>query len=124
VGVDPRGRFGRRGEDLACEALRRNGYAVVERRFRTRMGELDVIARDGDTIVFVEVKARSGGSFGTPFESISWQKRRRLCNMAAEYLLARRLAGAPCRFDVVAVTEAVGAPPRVEIVQGAFGLNW
>lgn len=97
---------------------------MVERRFRTRMGELDIVARDGETIVFVEVKTRSGGSFGTPFESVTWRKRRRLCSMAAEYLLVRRLSGTPCRFDVVAVTEAAGCRPRVEIVQRAFGVNW
>ena len=97
---------------------------MVERRFRTRMGELDIVARDGETIVFIEVKTRSGGRFGTPFESVTWQKRRRLCSMAAEYVLARRLAGAPCRFDVVAVTDSGGSAPRVEIVQRAFDLNW
>ena len=95
----------------------------MDRRFRTRMGELDIIARDGETLVFIEVKARSGGSFGTPFDSVTRQKRRRLCSMAAEYLLARRLAGAPCRFDVVAVTGTDGSAPRVEIMQGAFDLG-
>ena len=124
MGADQRGPFGRRGEDLACETLRREGYRVVERRFRTRMGELDIIARDGDTMVFVEVKARSGGSFGTPFESVTWRKRRRLCGMAAEYLRAHRLEGAPCRFDVVGVTEGGGAAPRVEIIRRAFDLDW
>jgi putative endonuclease len=88
------------------------------------MGELDVVARDGETIVFVEVKTRSTGRFGTPFESVTWKKRRRLCSMAAEYVLARRLGGAPCRFDVVAVTDSGGPAPRVEIVQRAFDLNW
>jgi putative endonuclease len=124
VDADRRGPFGRRGEDLACEALGRAGYRVVERRFRTRMGELDIVARDGDTVVFVEVKARSGGSYGTPLESVTWQKRRRLCGMAAEYLLAHRLEGAPCRFDVVAVTESGGAAPRVEIIRRAFDVDW
>ncbi len=124
MGVDRRAPFGKRGEDLACEALCRRGYAVVERRFRTRMGELDIIARDGDTIVFVEVKTRSSGSFGTPFESVTWRKRHRLCSMAAEYLLVHRLAGAPCRFDVVAIVESGGSAPRVEIVQRAFDVDW
>ena len=124
MGADRRAPFGKRGEDLACEALRRRGYVVVERRFRTRMGEIDVVARDGDTIVFVEVKTRSSGSFGTPLEAVTWRKRQRLCTMAAEYVLARGLTGAPCRFDVVAIVEPGGSAPQVEIVRRAFDVNW
>ena len=65
VAMDHRQSLGKRGEDLACEELERRGYAIVDRRFRTRCGELDIVARDGDVLVFVEVKARSGSSFGT-----------------------------------------------------------
>jgi putative endonuclease len=124
MGSDPRASLGRRGEDLACEVLRRRGYTVVERGFRTRTGEIDIIARDGPTTVFVEVRTRSGGSFGSPLESVNGQKRRRLCRMAAEYLAARRAADAACRFDVVSIVEERGAPPSVDVVRGAFGLDW
>jgi putative endonuclease len=117
-------RLGRHGEELACDLLRRSGYTVVERRFRTRAGEIDVVARDGRTTVFVEVRTRSGGSFGSPLESVTRQKQRRLCRMASEYLLARHVAHPACRFDVVSIVEREGSPPEVEIVQGAFGLDW
>src|SRR5437763_11156706 len=90
-GVDQRASLGQLGEDLACEELRRRGYTILDRRFRTRCGELDIIARDGAVLVFVEVRARSSGHFGHPFESITWQKRHRLSRMAAAYMCQRRL---------------------------------
>jgi putative endonuclease len=120
--VDERGAFGKRGEDLACEELCRRGYAILDRRFRTRCGELDIVARDGNVIVFVEVKARSGCNFGDPFASVTWKKRQRLGQMAAAYLFLKRLHGAPCRFDVVAVTTS-STDVRVEVLQHAFDVG-
>ena len=120
--MDHRQSLGKRGEDLACEELERRGYAIVERRFRTRCGELDIVARDGAVLVFVEVKARSGSRFGSPFESVTWQKRQRLSAMAESYLFIKRLTGVACRFDVVAVLEHRGGH-TVELVRGAFDLE-
>ena len=120
--MDHRQSLGKRGEDLACAELEKRGYVIVDRRFRTRCGELDVVARDGATLVFVEVRARSSSRFGTPFESVTWQKRQRLSRMAASYLCAKRIAGTPCRFDVVAVVEQQGTP-TVELVKGAFDME-
>ena len=121
-GVDHRRALGKRGEDLACEELKRLGYAIVDRRFRTRCGELDIAARDGVVLVFVEVKARSGSSYGSPFESVTWQKRQRLSAMAESYLFLKRLSGEACRFDVVSVLEHPGGH-IVELVRGAFDLE-
>jgi putative endonuclease len=123
VSKDQRVAFGKLGEDLACEELRRRGYVIVDRRFRTRGGELDIVARDGNVLVFVEVKARSGGTFGHGFEAITWQKRHRLSRMAASYLFVNHLSGAACRFDVVAVTGRAPGPLRVELLQNAFALE-
>ncbi len=120
--VDHRQALGKRGEDLACEELKRRGYAIVDRRFRTRCGELDIVAKEGDVIVFVEVKARSGCSFGSPFESLTWQKRRRLSAMAESYLFLKRLSGVACRFDVVSILESRGGR-TVELIRGAFDLE-
>jgi putative endonuclease len=103
--MDQRQSLGKHGEDLACEELEKRGYVILDRRFRTRRGEIDVVAREGGFLVFVEVRARSGSSFGTPFESVTWQKRQRLSQMASAYLCARRLSGVPCRFDVVSIIE-------------------
>ena len=120
---DRRVRLGQTGEDLAVEALRARGYAILDRRYRTRSGEIDIVARDGSTIVFVEVKTRESGRFGSPLEAITGWKRRKLSGLAIEYLSRRRLTDCPCRFDVVAVYEAEGRQ-TIEVVQGAFDGRW
>ena len=120
--MDPRQSLGKRGEDLACAELEKLGYVVVDRRFRTRRGELDIVARDGSVLVFVEVRARSGSNFGTPFESVTWQKRQRLSQMAASYLVVKRLASVACRFDVVSIVEQHGTH-TIELVRGAFDME-
>jgi putative endonuclease len=117
---DARVSFGKLGEDLACEELQRRGYRILDRRFRTRCGELDIIARDGGVLVFVEVRARSSGSFGTPFDSVTWRKQHRLSRMAAAYLCLKRLPDIACRFDVVGVTGTAGGPLNIEVLQNAF----
>jgi len=120
--MDQRQSLGRRGEDLACEELEKRGYVIVDRRFRTRCGELDIVARDAGVLVFVEVKARTGSHFGTPFESVTWKKRQRLSQMAASYVCLKRLSGQPCRFDVVAILEREGER-TIELVRGAFDME-
>jgi putative endonuclease len=119
--TDTRQALGRDGEDLACDELRRLGYAILARRYRTRVGELDIVARDGETLVFVEVKARRSDEFGTPGEAVTWRKRRKLQAMATDFLSRGRLFAVPCRFDVVAIT--IGEPgerPRIEVYRAAF----
>ena len=105
---DPRQELGKSGEDLACAELERRGYAILERRYRTRFGEIDIIASDQGTIVFVEVKARMGKEFGGGAEAITAWKQRRVAQMAIDYLSRRRLLECPCRFDVVAVDFVAG----------------
>ncbi len=95
--------LGKIGEDLACRELERRGYAIVARRYRRRGGELDIIARDGATLVFVEVKARDGRRFGGAAEAVTGLKRRRMAQLALDYLARHRLTECPCRFDVVSI---------------------
>jgi len=112
--------IGEYGEELACRELERRGYAILARRYRTRLGEIDIVAKDGEVLVFVEVKTRSGTRFGGPLAAITWDKQRRITRMALDYLAHNRTGGAPCRFDVVAVlTESEGLP-RIEVVANAF----
>jgi putative endonuclease len=120
---DARALLGKLGEDLACAELERQGYAILDRRYRTRCGELDIIARDGPVLVFVEVRARSDGNFGTPFESVTWQKRHRLSRMAAAYLYRKRILDVACRFDVVGVTRTAGGRVNIEVVKNAFDFH-
>lgn len=112
--------FGKAGEDRAVEELERRGYAILARRYRTRHGEIDIVARDQETIVFVEVKARTGGDFGSAVEAVTAWKQRRLISMANDYLVRGRLTDRPCRFDVVAI-DGTGEARRVTVYRHAFG---
>ena len=112
--------LGKTGEELACEELRRRGYAVLDRRYRTRSGELDIVARDGPTLVFVEVKTRVSVRYGSPFEALTPAKCRQVAAMAADYLVRRRPSARACRFDVVAVTFDQYGRPVIEVIRNAF----
>jgi putative endonuclease len=107
------------GEDLACAELQRRGYAILARRYRTRHGEIDIVARDGGTIVFVEVKARVGDEFGGGAAAVTGWKQQRIVRMATDYLARQGLLESACRFDVVSV-DLLGAAPRIEVYSHAF----
>ena len=115
--------FGLAGEQLACDELERRGYVVLDRRYRTRAGELDIVARHGDYVVFVEVKARSDRSFGDPEEAVTSQKQQKMVWMATDYLARKSMQDVPCRFDVVAVN-AQSDPPTVMVLADAFRPGW
>ena len=111
--------LGKIGEDLACRELERRGYAIIARRYRRRRGELDIIARDGHTTVFVEVKARKGHAFGNAAEAVTADKQRRIVDLAADYMARYRPTNGRCRFDVVSIHLEDGEPV-VEVYQNAF----
>ena len=115
--------FGLAGEQLACDELERRGYVVLDRRYRTRAGELDIVAQHGDYVVFVEVKARSDRSFGDPEEAVTSLKQQKMVWMATDYLARKKLQDVPCRFDVVAVN-AQSDPPVVMVLEDAFRPGW
>ncbi len=108
-------RIGRRGEALACRHLLSLGYSVLDTNWRSPEGEIDVVAQDGKTIVFVEVKARTSRRFGLPEEAITRRKRSRLQQAGLAYLDDHGLGDSPWRIDVVALELAAdGTPLRVE----------
>jgi putative endonuclease len=111
--------LGHHGEDLACRELERRGYAIVARRYRRRGGELDIIARDGRTMVFVEVKSRASHAFGAAAEAVTRLKRKRITDLALDYLMRNHLSHCPCRFDVVSIHFDSGSPV-VDVFQNAF----
>ena len=117
--VDGRGEIGRRGEALAAELLRAKGLTIVERNFRCRAGEIDLVALDGPTLVFVEVRSRRGDRAGTPLESIDPRKRARVTRVARHFLATRGLAEQDVRFDVVGI-RFDREPPVVEHLSAAF----
>jgi putative endonuclease len=110
---------GKLGEDLACAELSRRGYEILERRYKSRFGEIDIVARHAGTIVFVEVKARADEAFGSGALAVTALKQRKIAQMAVDFLARRRLHHQPCRFDVVAVALGRGEP-RVEVYESAF----
>ncbi|MFG0332522.1 MAG: YraN family protein [Maioricimonas sp. JB049] len=112
--------LGDRGERAAVRFLRRQGYRIVARQSRSRIGELDIIAMDGPTIVFVEVKTRSSHAAGHPSEAVTATKQRQLTRAALQWLRARRLLERPARFDVVAITWRPGSAPEIEHIRNAF----
>ncbi|MFN8499557.1 MAG: YraN family protein, partial [Anaerolineae bacterium] len=120
---DPRRGLGRTGEDLAARALAERGYALVERNWRCPVGELDIVARHGACLVFVEVRTRRGGWRGAAEDSIGPAKRRKLAALADAYLQAHDVAaGVDWRIDVVTVEmDAAGHLRAVEIIEDAVG---
>ena len=114
--------LGRTGEDQAVRFLQDNGYRIVARNVRAKFGEIDVVARDGAVLCFVEIKARSGLRFGLPEEALTAEKRRRLVRLAIWYLQRSRLAeGCPIRFDVLSIlTDKDTNAARIRLIKGAF----
>jgi putative endonuclease len=111
---------GQRGEIAAVAALRRRGYEVIERNFRTPAGEIDVIAEEGGVLCFIEVKWRRTAELGHPAEAVTPEKRRRLARAAEWYLAREDRRGSICRFDVVAILAVDDDDPLVEIYPDAF----
>lgn len=95
--------LGRAGEEIACRYLAGKGYEIIARGFRMFRGEIDIVARDRGTLVFVEVKTRADDSFGRPEEAVTPGKQRQLRRIARGYLVAHPAPGVDCRFDVVAI---------------------
>jgi len=123
--VNGRQQFGRAAEAAAAQHLLREGWALLGRNVRIGRGELDLIARRGDVLAFVEVKARRSASFGSPEDAVDGRKRRQVARLAELWLAARpwALRGvSDVRFDVVAV-DATVRPPAVRHLPGAFTLD-
>ena len=114
-------RIGRRAEDIAAEFLHAKGLAVLARNYRRRLGELDVIARQGDVLVIAEVRTRASDAYGGAAASVTVCKQRRLIRAATQLIQQRKdLAQLRVRFDVIVVSDPGGEKPRVEWIQHAF----
>jgi putative endonuclease len=110
--------IGASGEDRAADALYRAGYRIVERNYRCKVGELDIVARDGSTLVFVEVRSRRSGEYGSALTAVGWRKQAKVSRVASFYIAARRPTFATARFDVVAITG-----DQVEVIKDAWRLG-
>jgi len=111
---------GRPGEDHACRHLLAIGFKILKRNFRCRSGEVDLVARDGETTVFVEVKERAGATHGEACDAVTFGKRRRIVRAARIYAAARGLYESPLRFDVVSIDWMDDGRPRIRHDAAAF----
>ena len=110
---------GAAGEAVAVRYLKKEGYQIIQRNYRTRLGEIDVIAREGETLVFVEVKTRSGQGVALPQFAVDAKKQSKITRVALMYLSQKNEMSASCRFDVVAVRKGVKGD-QVELIRNAF----
>jgi putative endonuclease len=113
---------GKSGEDAAVSFLERNGYTIIQRNFRTSLGEIDIVAQEKDVLCFIEVKTRSDDSFGAPQEALTKTKQRQIAKAALTYLKAKRLFDRRARFDVVWVRMS-REPPAIGVIKNAFELS-
>jgi putative endonuclease len=117
--MDSRRDLGRTGEDLASDLYRRRGFEVIERNYRCRDGEIDIVARRGKLLVFCEVKARASNRWGEPAEAVGIVKQQRLRRLASRWLSERSPGAAEIRFDVVSIV-ARGSRYEVSLIPEAF----
>jgi putative endonuclease len=108
------------GEESACQFLRKNGYKIIDRNYRTSQGEIDIIARQKGIVLFVEVRTRSSNQFAEPWETIGHRKQKHLRLAAKMYIQEKVIFDAEFRFDVLSITLSDAVKPEIEWIQGAF----
>ena len=113
---------GRRAEQLATDCLRARGYELTQRNYRCKLGEIDIVARDGDVLCFIEVRSRRSASRGHPLETVDRRKQARIIRAAEHYLATQQAGDCAVRFDVVAIL--FEPELDVQLVQGAFEAQW
>lgn len=117
-------KLGMIGEKLAALHLKEIGYRIKERNFRVRFGEIDIVAIDQDVLVFVEVKTRSGVSYGTPAEAVTYRKQQQISKAALVYIDQHNLHNCDARFDVLSVMIKSKNNPEFDLIKNAFELTY
>lgn len=121
--LNQRQEFGKESESLAVRHLKKNGYKILEQNYRNKLGEIDIIAKEKGTLVFVEVKARRTPFFGNPKWAVTFKKQRKISMVALYYLKSTKQTQIKARFDVVALSWAEDNP-QIEIIKNAFELAY
>jgi len=114
---------GKKGEELAAAYLAKAGYRIIERNYRCLFGEIDIVAEEGETLVFVEVKSRRSAAYGDPQLAVGPQKQKKMSRISLHYLSEHHLRHRPARFDVVAV-KLLPSGYRIELIRNAFELAY
>lgn len=113
--------LGDKGERVAVKFLKRNGYSILAQQYRTDLGEIDIIALDGQTVVFIEVKTRKTDLKGQPFEAVTLQKQRQLTRLAGSFLKQHQLLNQSARFDIISIIwQSDQSTPEIQHYQNAF----
>jgi putative endonuclease len=115
--------LGKRGEELALRFLKKKGYRIIEQNYVCKMGEMDIIAKEKDTLAFVEVKTRTSTTFGPPQLAVNSSKQRQLSKVALNFLKEKKLEDVRARFDVVAILLRPKGE-EIELIRDAFDLCW
>ena len=113
---------GKKGEELAASFLRSKGYKIIENNFRTRHGEIDIIADDG-CVSFIEVRSLNSKGFGLPEHSVNRRKQDQIAKAALMYIKIKKLEDRDCRFDVVSIEDVDSDSPKIRLIKNAFELN-
>jgi putative endonuclease len=120
--LNSRQRLGKSGEEAVAGYLAKKGYKIVVKNYRCKLGEIDIIARDGPVLVFIEVKTRTGSRYGSPEAAVNIRKQRQISRTAEWYLMENKLFDCPARFDVIGVRCAAGSPQMIDHIRDAFEL--
>jgi putative endonuclease len=115
--------LGKKGEEVAIRFLKKRGYRIIEKNYVCKMGEMDIIAREKDTLAFIEVKTRTSTEFGPPQLAVNSSKQRQLSKVALNYLKEKKLEDVKARFDVVAILLGQKGE-EIELIRDAFDLSW
>ena len=121
--LNRRQKFGEESESIAVSYLKKQGYKIIEQNYRTKLGEIDIIAKEKDTIVFIEVKSRKSKNFGSPKWAVTPKKQRKISMVALWYLKTTMQSNVKARFDVVSIISSHDKP-SIEIVKNAFELAY
>ncbi len=112
--------LGKHGEELASEFLESAGLRIIVRNYRNKTGEIDIIARDQETLVFVEVKTRKSLTYGQPYEAVSRKKQKQICRLALYYMTRNKLHDQAVRFDVISIVMTSNENPKIEHLINCF----
>jgi putative endonuclease len=123
MALNQRQKFGRESESFVARQLKKHGYKILEQNYRSKLGEIDIIAKDKKTLVFVEVKARRSDRYGSPKWAITPKKKRQMSKVALYYLKVTKQLNVKARFDVVTI-RLLENKPQIDIIKNAFELAY
>ena len=115
-------KLGRDGEEAAVAFVKKQGYRILQTNFRTKSGEIDIIAEDKKVVAFIEVKTRTGDQFGEPLEAVGPTKQKKIARVADQFLMRHKVENRDCRFDIVSITCPTDDPQtwQIELFKDAF----